>query len=221
VLQRQSVWKVLSDTAGDIVLNRQWRPHRGLDDPELIRHRALAPHVEDEILPEYRFHPWVEDALRLPPGKADHLMGVIALSRFYPTRGHGLEYDSVSAFFCQPIAELVLSTPTFMFCHGGRDRALEREAFDDMLPAEIAQRTGKGSINVAQLQSLAANIDFCRALILDGALMTTGWLDREKVDRLLSSAHFAHGGGLGFLHLLIAAEAWLSTWRDNAERAAA
>ena len=65
------------------------------------------------------------------------------------------------------------------------------------------------------------NREFYRNLIMDGALITQGWLDRAKVERMLSMDYSTHGGGAVFVYLLVSAEAWFKSWQGSGARAAA
>lgn len=216
-LRRTSIWAVVRET----LENRAWRPHAFLDDPEVVKRRALAPGTERSIPQNYRRHPWTVEASRLPPGKARHVNSIIALSRFYAVRGHGLLHDVISAFYCQPIAEFVLRVPTYMFCETGLDRALQRRAFGDLIPEEIVRRTSKGGIGVAAHQGMRTNLKFFRSLILDGELARQGWLERSKIEGMLSEEGVTRGEGPLFIYQLAAVEVWLRTWRFDSARVAA
>jgi asparagine synthase (glutamine-hydrolysing) len=175
-----------------------------------------------KAIPEaYKLHPWFADAMRLPRGKAEHLLSIVALYHYHHHHGRGIARDVIYPFFSQPIAEFALQTPTYIFCEGGIDRSLERAAFADLIPAEIAQRTGKGGADSYLLKVMQANLGFYRDLVLNGALIQQGFLDRAKVETMLSPTFTTQGGGALYVYLLVAAEAWLHSWNSRAARAAA
>jgi asparagine synthase (glutamine-hydrolysing) len=217
MLQRKSIWSVVREA----LANQPWQPYAFLYEPSEMKRRVLLPDVERAIPDDYVHHPWHAEAARLPPGKAGHVKNIIALTRFHPVRGHGLDYDVISSFFCQPVAELALRTPTYLLCDGGLDRALERRAFAELVPAEIVKRIGKGGFNVAAQQSVRANLPFLRTLILDGALRKQGWFDDARVEQMLTEAGVTRGDGTWTIYQLAAAEVWLRRWCVDGVRAAA
>src|SRR3546814_16146244 len=50
----------------------------------------------------------------------------------------------IAPLLSQPIVELCLSIPTWMWISGGLNRAVARKAFEGRLPAIITRRTHKG-----------------------------------------------------------------------------
>jgi asparagine synthase (glutamine-hydrolysing) len=221
MLQRCSIWKAMGDAFRDVLLPRPWRPFEYLEDPALAKHRPLPPDAFAKIPMEYKAHPWFADAARLPRNKADQVNSVVALYAYYVDYNYGAAHDASYPFFSQPLAEFALRTPTYVLAHEGLDRALERRAFADLIPTEIARRTGKGAANHYVLRVLQQNFSFYRDLIMDGALLCEGWLDRAKIERMLSPDYVVRGGGFHAFYLLVAAEAWLETWRRGGASAAA
>lgn len=219
MLEQQPVAAVLGGAIA--ALTRPSRPYAFLDVSDWAERRLITPDAARAIPREYKVHPWLDGAARLPPSKADHLLGVVSLYRYYLNLGRGVERDICYPLFSQPITEFALRTPTYLLCHGGLDRALARRAFGDLVPSEINRRTGKGAADAYQLQVTQANLGFFRELVLDGVLIRQDWLDRAKVEHMLTPAFITHGAGAMFLYLLVAAEAWLHTWTRSSARAAA
>ncbi|HYD86045.1 MAG TPA: asparagine synthase-related protein [Vitreimonas sp.] len=210
MLQRSSVWHVLRD----VLVQPRWRPLEYVYDPDRNRHTPLTSTAIDAISDDYKYHPWYEEAKRLPPCKADQLTSIVALYNYHSDYGRGIDRDVILPYFSQPIVELVLRTPTFLLAHNGIDRALERHAFSDLIPQAIARRTGKGGISHYVRDVWRRNQNFYRELILDGELMKQGWLQRQKIERMLSAEYAADGRGGTFVGLLAVAEAWLKSWRS-------
>jgi asparagine synthase (glutamine-hydrolysing) len=221
MLQLQSIWSSLLGAAGSELFRDRWRPFDFLEREEWTAQRPLTPSAAQGIPDDYKFHPWLSDADRLPRGKADHLVSIIALYRYHLHHGRGIARDVIYPFFSQPLTELALETPTYVFCEGGLDRALERAAFADLVPTEIARRTGKGGADSYVLKVMQANLGFYRDLVLNGSLAQRGFLDRAKLEAMLSPSFITHGGGALYIYLLVAAEAWLRSWNSPAARAAA
>lgn len=86
----------------------------------------------------------------------------------------------------QPLVELCLRTPTYALIEDGRDRALARRAFLSDLPAEVVSRRTKGEISEYAFDVLNGNLPFLRDLLLDGRLMSEGWIEQAQLASLLS-----------------------------------
>ena len=86
----------------------------------------------------------------------------------------------------QPLVELCLRIPTYVLIRSGRDRALARRAFANDLPAEIIARYAKGRADHHSRNILDANLAFVRELLLDGALVQKGLLNRTNLELYLT-----------------------------------
>jgi asparagine synthase (glutamine-hydrolysing) len=221
MLLQQPIWSTLARGVALKLFPGRWRPYAFLDQGEWVAHRPLCAGIADAIPDDYKVHPWLRDAGGLPRGKAEHLVAILSLYHYHLHHGRGIARDVIYPFFSQPLVEFALETPTYLFCQGGTDRALERAAFADLIPPEIVQRTGKGGADSYLLKVMQANLGFYRELILNGAMIGQGFLDRAKVEAMLSPAFSVHGSGAMFIYLLVTAEAWLRGWTGRAARAAA
>ncbi len=213
MLLESSVWQVAGDAARTVLSGKAWKPFPFLDSPMWREDRVIRLDALAAIPPAYLSHPWFEDVKRLPTGKADHLAGIVALRTYQMMLGHGVTRDALLPLVSQPIVAFCLRTPTYVFGHGGVDRALERHAFADIIPRPIVQRTDKGAINSYLLQVTQRNLRFLRELILDGDLVKQDWIDRAAAERCLSPAYLAHGARMDEVYNLAVAEAWLRRWR--------
>jgi asparagine synthase (glutamine-hydrolysing) len=118
----------------------------------------------------------------------------------------------------QPLVELCLRIPSYVFIRSGRDRALARRAFAPDLPGEIIRRYAKGRADEHARDILAANVTFVRELLLDGVLVRRGLLNRASLEQYLArdrapedvdAADFQYNE---ILQEHICTEAWLRTW---------
>ncbi len=215
-LEQKSVWGVLKETAGNVLRPRNWEPYAFLDNNDPNTPRLLAPIAESGLPSSYWIHPWIDFAARLPPGKRDQVLSLIGLYNYFVLYGYGLTLDAINPYQSQPMIELALRIPTYQFVRGGRDRALQRAAFGDLIPERIARRTGKGLINHQLLVAVARNAAFLRELVLDGDIVRQDWIDRRAAEALFSEEQLLRGGGLMSALGLVAAEAWLQGWRKHA-----
>jgi asparagine synthase (glutamine-hydrolysing) len=207
------VARVLGDAIDARLHPKRWRPFAFLEQSLATGHRLISQDAVDGVPSDYKWHPWLEAGARLPWGKADQLANVIALYRYYSVCGDSLERDALMPYFSQPIVEFALRTPSYVLVRDGVDRALERAAFNDLLPDEIIQRTMKGAYAIGQIQSKQNNISFLRDLILNGEAIKQGWFDRERLEQALTPASFARGASHGYIDNIAAIEAWLRSWR--------
>ncbi len=189
---------------------------------ETIPPRTLVdPHVIRVALKEAMAHPWLLSAGEGPPGKQWHIASTSVPPAFYGSF-EATGPDRVFPLVSQPLIELCLSIPTYVLISGGWDRAIARRAFAQDLPAEIVQRSHKGSIDQYSRNLLDANLDFARELLLDGCLVREGLLDREQLERYLSGRQGLHDYEYNeILHEHLCTEAWLRRWSESARRAAA
>lgn len=221
LLQRGSVWKALEGLREATAFRKPWRPYEFLGRPEAIRHRPLTMEAVASLPEAYQSHPWLAEAGRMPPNKADHLLSIVALYNYHTHHGRGIDRDVLHPFFSQPIVELALRTPTYILAEGGIDRAIERAAFGDLIPDVIARRVDKGGADAFAMQVMKRNLPFYREMILEGELIRSGWFEKEKIERMVSEDYMVHGAGKVFVMLAAAAEVWLRSWRSDRMRAAA
>jgi asparagine synthase (glutamine-hydrolysing) len=192
-----------------------------LEDEARSRDKIVLKEIVRSVPDSYISHPWLRLAEALPRGMAEHILEIIALQEYHVRLGFGLERDAVFPLFCQPIVEFALQTPTYVLGNGGVDRAVERQAFRDVIPESVFRRTSKGGVAHTGMKQLGANMDFFRDLALGGELAARGWIDRTKAERMLKDEYVVSGRGAMFIYDIVVAETWLKQWRTNGMRAAA
>lgn len=194
---------------------RSDRPSRHAAHDEDRRKQAslVARDATEAFGEELWRHPWLESRPRLPPCKADHVDAIGGLANYHALLETAYTRQAVNPYISQPLMEFSLATPAYALALGGVDRVLARAAFKDLLPASIHQRAGKGFINNRLLASVQRNARFVRQLVLDGELVRQPWLDRDSAERCLSDEMLMSGRSLPSVLNLIAAEAWIASWR--------
>jgi asparagine synthase (glutamine-hydrolysing) len=211
MLLEQPVWTTLREAAGSGLFRARRKRHT--ERPPRAS-RDLFPTSSEEMSSEPSMpHAWAREADRLPPAKAEQLRNIVALHNYQSVMGHGIISDAIHPLVSQPIVEFALQTPAYMFSRNGIDRALEREAFVDVLPSAIARRMHKGFINHQLLSDMSADAAFLRSFLLEGCVISQTGVDRGQVEYLLSDEHLVLGRRLDRLMSLIAAEAWATAWR--------
>jgi asparagine synthase (glutamine-hydrolysing) len=109
--------------------------------------------------------------------------------------------------------ELCLRIPIDLWISGGRDRSIARRAFANDLPAAIVWRTAKGSIDRHGRKLFDANQPFLRELLLDGALVQRGLLDRARLAAALTPGRAQQSYEYNeLLRQHLCTEVWLRRW---------
>lgn len=217
---RSSFWRTLRVVARYGVRKQPWSladlttaDHRSLMREEVIREAS-----SDQML----WHPLYRGMAQMEPCKftqAYHFS-------FGASRGYVPGADSdvppyVTPLISQPLMELSLRIPAYVLMKGGRDRAIAREAFVAEMPAQIARRRSKGAGNAFLYDVLWTHIDSARELLLDGFLVRAGYLDRTRLEAVLSGGPTRIATGIVELAMYLDVEKWVHSWSSPPARAAA
>jgi asparagine synthase (glutamine-hydrolysing) len=164
-------------------------------------------------------HPWLREAGPLPPGLAWHVLCMSVPPAFYESFGGATDVERTLVLMSQPIIELCLHIPSYVWITGGMDRAIARRAFAADLPRETLRRRAKGAINRHNRKVLDENAGFVRAMLMDGLLVRQGLLDRTQLDLQLSQ----RGAPSSFeyneiLNQHLSTEVWLRRWSELGQR---
>jgi asparagine synthase (glutamine-hydrolysing) len=204
-----SVWKLLYDAARFGVLRRSWDVRKIL----LEHNRLLSQDVVESAWGDLDFlNPWNSPVEDIPPGKRLHAFSMTRPSLFRDPLGGRPQIDIINPLVSQPVMELCLRIPTWIHAAGGRDRAVERDAFAADLPPEIVSRRWKGGADQHQDALLAGNLRLVRELLLDGQLVKQGILERKRVEACLSGSVTRHRAHATEVFGYVCTEAWLRHW---------
>jgi asparagine synthase (glutamine-hydrolysing) len=143
--------------------------------------RFLAP---AGIADQPDLHPWLDRPPGALPGKIEHVESLVRVQHFlepqYPS-GETIHHPLLN----QPLTELCLAIPSWLWVRGGRNRAVARAAFADLLPAEIVRRRTKGRLESMCARAYSANRVKLAELLLDGELRKRRLLDAAQVGAYL------------------------------------
>lgn len=205
-----SVGRLLVDAVKHGVLGRPWSL-----TPFIFDHYRL---ITDEVVQSARqvdfLNPWNAPAGSLPPGKRLHAFSVSRPSLFRDPLPGTAALDFINPLMCQPLLELCLRIPTYLHAACGSDRAVARAAFAADLPAEVVQRTWKGSADRHLRDMLVNNIVKIRELLLDGELVKEGILDRKRLAGALSLAPTRDASHVTEIFGYLSTEVWLQQARE-------
>jgi len=222
LLTGSSTWTVLARSL------RGWRAGDETTLPKstyLKASRLVSRHlVESFTSDEHRNHPWLDSSDRIPGGTSRRLGMLVAPSDFYnacPTSRDSAP-EIIAPLYSQPVTELLLRIPIHIHFEGGRDRGLARRAFAAEVPQPILQRHWKDRAPGFHDELIHRNLDFLREFFLDGVLVSEGLLDRQGLERALSTAPSKSDVFPGELLNHMAAEMWARHWmRPTRQRAVA
>jgi asparagine synthase (glutamine-hydrolysing) len=217
-MDRVSVWHVLREAFAHRFQQRRW----SLRD-EVVRARPLIrPDIIHEVYASARFgHPLLSDSRGIPDGKLWHALQMSSPWEYYDPLGRDEDAERLSPLYSQPVLELCLRVPVHLLTLGGWDRAIARRAFYDALPQEVANRKEKGAMDQHLRGVVDHNITFIRELLLDGALVGEGVLDRKRLVTALSGKVSQSCARAAEILDFVGTEAWLRRWRNQGWRAAA
>lgn len=213
----------LADTLRDIclvtgadrttVLRHAWDRYRrngGIHRPR-YNGAGIADNILAEIEEDGPSHPWLvapQDAL---PGKSVHVAYLMRCQKGIELYPRAASPPHIAPLQSQPIVELCLSIPTWVWVAEGLNRAVARLAFESILPPLILRRTqkgGPGGFDLAIYQRHRAILldrlrhgRLAEAGVLDLALLDEAedptWRGTERIQRILD---------------LAAAENWVDWW---------
>ncbi|MEG3146198.1 asparagine synthase-related protein [Sphingomonas sp. RT2P30] len=198
-----TIWEVASSTVR--LLRR--RQHRSLTPR---RNRFLAP-VTAAALTWPAGNPWLDIPEDVLPGKRRHISSLISIQNHlegYSRLGDG---PIISPLLAQPVMELCIRIPTWLWCDAGRNRAVARAAFADALPAAVIARRSKGGFDSFGAELIRQNRKLMRDMLLDGALADQRLIDTAAVRQALERP-LPDGEAIVELLALIDQEAWISAW---------
>jgi len=209
-ITRTSIWSTLRRGLRQHFA-RSGRAHLvGADEMRaLIPAAALEASRNDDSIS----HQWLTEAGKLPPGLRAHILSISLPPAFYDAFDRAREVERTFVLLSQPLIELCLRIPIYVWISGGVDRSLVRRAFAPDLPAAIIRRTAKGTVNRHARKLVDANESFLRLMLLEGILVQKGLLDRARLAGFLSSSR-AHDSRAHFevLYQHLCTEVWLRRW---------
>ena len=212
-LSRESLWTVLGKTIRHGVLSHPYRSPVCVWELPTLLNKELADSMTAVDFASHLHS--LEAYAHLPPGKKNHVAGV-AGSAYYDFVFDSGEYaDHIDPLNSQPVWELMLQVPSYTALAGGVSRGLARIAFADVLPAEIRKRQMKGVGGPFYQQVVRRNRDHLREQLIDGQLVTQGYLDRKKLVDCLAAEEPSMIIPAPVMLNYLAAEIWLRRWTQT------
>lgn len=122
-------------------------------------------------------HPWLEQPRNALPGDRERIADLVGTQIFRDCAPRGSKRWHRMPLLSQPVVETCLRTPSWMAIADGRNRAVARAAFADVLPQEILHRRSKGTFMSYSGAVYQRNKMQLREFLLSGALQQQQLLD--------------------------------------------
>jgi asparagine synthase (glutamine-hydrolysing) len=217
-LEKRSVWDILGAAIRDSRSKIRWEPVSEAGKHWPILHADLVASVRGT--PRIA-HPWLESARDTPIGKQWHVYSLTAPPTYYDARCLPSDPEYVHPLQSQPILEMSLQIPTYLLTNHGWDRWLARKAFAKEMPPEIATRRSKCALDDHLERVVERNLPFIRRFLLDGLLVQRGFLDKQKLDDVLSRRLTCPQSPTVEILQYVSVESWARTWTSARRREAA
>lgn len=169
-------------------------------------------HFLSDAAPQPEAHPWFPGPGDSLPGAREQVASIMGLQSTSEGNARAMLGPVRHPLLSQPLVELCLSIPSWMWIAGGRNRAVAREAFAATLPATVLNRRTKGDFSGFDAEVFDRQRGVLRDRLLGGHLAARGLLDRPAVERFLAAP--VRPRDHTFFRLFVAAdvETWIDTW---------
>lgn len=174
--------------------------------------KRQADFLNEEAVPPLDRHPWLDAPAQARPGQREHVAALLRIQHFLDPEIRATSVESVHPLMSQPLLELCLRIPSWLWTRGGRNRAVARDALSDLIPAEILGRRTKGRLEGMCARTFMRSRREVAGLLLDGRLAARGWLDRPALESYLRTEGEPPDVRYFRVFELAATELWLASW---------
>jgi asparagine synthase (glutamine-hydrolysing) len=168
--------------------------------------------VSEALLARPDLHPWLVD-LPAPPGKREHIEAIVHIQHFLDRSASSIE--RIHPLLAQPLLELCLQIPSWLWLAGGRDRAVAREAFKGLVPASVLERRIKGSLQGMLYRGFSALREPMRELLVEGELAKLQIVDAAAIEDALNGEVWMCDQVQLRISEMAALELWIRSWRSR------
>jgi asparagine synthase (glutamine-hydrolysing) len=158
--------------------------------------------------------PWLEGLGRAPPGRRRHVEAIAGLHGHVDGHDRNIVAPVIAPHAAQPVLEAVFRIPTWLWVAEGRDRAVARQAYVDLLPTDVFNRRSKGRINRFIVEAYNANRAVIDDLLAAGVLARQGVIDMAAVRRTLGAPVDLDDAAFMSVIRLVDVELWAQGWLD-------
>lgn len=167
--------------------------------------------TEAACLETHGQHPWLQCRPGLLAGSADHVRLLAGIRHFLPDPTPDRP-TSLHPLLAQPIVELCLQIPSWLWVRGGRDRAVARAAFRGLVPDNVLDRRSKGTLESLFVKGYMANRNAIGSFIAEGRLAEQRIVDADAVIHCIRQPNAPTDGDYIRLLEVAAIEQWLRSF---------
>jgi asparagine synthase (glutamine-hydrolysing) len=154
-------------------------------------------------------HPWFNAPRRALPGDRERIFGLASTQVYRDSAARGRRRHLRFPLLSRPVMEACLRVPSWMWIAHGRNRAVARHAFADVLPQQVLDRRSKGTFRPFLGAFYAENKHEIRDFLLGGQLLSRGMLDADALNRFFASPLPPRDKAFSRVLDLCATENWL------------
>ena len=176
-----------------------------------LQHDFLSRDVRASLLARPP-HAWLQAPPGALPGRAAHVALIAAAQSYVEGLDPGCDPPLAVPLLAQPLLELCLRIPSWLWFERGLNRAVARRAFADELPDAILLRRSKGSTDSFLAQIFELHQHRIRDELLGGALRSLHLIDMPALLTLFASGRPLADGELQRIMALYDAEIWCRAW---------
>jgi asparagine synthase (glutamine-hydrolysing) len=159
--------------------------------------------------------PWLVGTENVLPGKRLHIAALMRIQHAIEGYARKDSIPVIPVLLSQPVMEICLSIPSWLWCEGGINRAMARRAFKQRLPPSVVQRISKAGPDSLSAALFERALPVLRDRLLDGLLVCQGLIDRQAVEEALARTATRKGPLFHRLLALAEAEAWSRFWHGR------
>ena len=158
-------------------------------------------------------HPWLDLPAGSLPGKREHVAALLRVQHVIDPETRLSRLPFIHPLIAQPLMELCLRIPTWLWVRDGRNRAVARQAFRGLLPDEVLDRRSKGRLEAMCLRAWLRHRPDIAELLLGGLLRQAGLLDADALESYMKVEGPPADARYFRIFELAAAELWLRSWQ--------
>jgi len=158
-------------------------------------------------------HPWLEPPRGALPGTREHVSALLRIQHLVDPESRLANLPFLHPLIAQPLVELCLQVPTWLWVRGGHNRAVARAAFRGLLPKDVLDRRSKGRLQGMCVRAYLRHRSEIADLLLGGLLREAGLLDPTALEAYLENEGPPADARYFRIFELVSAELWLRSWR--------
>lgn len=148
-------------------------------DTSLLAHTGISAPLE--------LHPWLEAPDEALPGDRERIFDLCGNQLFADATLRAGERRVRMPLLSQPVMEVCLRVPSWMWIADGKNRAIARSAFAGQLHHDVLNRRSKGTFMNYTYSVYERNKEMIRHFLLDGHLQAHGLLNPTMLNRFLDT----------------------------------